>query len=210
MNTVKQLKHSRRPVLLHPDLGAWAGLLFLLCCVFMFAWQRIPSFPAPVPLVHIPSYTSYEVCGMREGSPVVISVDAAHRFYVAAYDNSMQAAIVKAVAKQHHVSFTTSQLRELRKIPFVNQDIRQLPAWLSAVETTGRQPFPVGIPSSADDNQVADYIAATIQASEAIHHRPAVFDLRLDASLSGAQVQEVFQLLQNHGIQYFNLILERK
>lgn len=205
-STFDRLRYLKRSSPFFPDLGPWAGVLLALCFVFMFAAEWLP---VPTPFVHTPSST-YMGCRLRDNNyRAIISVDADNRFYLAAYNDSMLLTAIKQVAKQHHVSFTTAQLQALRKLPFLSQDIRQVPAWLSATAVERLQ-FPVGIPATPDNNQIAEYIAATIRASETLFRAPASFELRLDGSLSAAQVKRIFRLLQDQGVNYMNLVTEMK
>ncbi|HEX8350334.1 MAG TPA: biopolymer transporter ExbD [Hymenobacter sp.] len=197
-------KHLRRSPLSLPDLGPWAGVLLLLCAVFMLAAR----FADQAPFLRLPTVKNYfPGCFLERNYNLIISIDAKSQIYIAVNDDLLQTTIIQQVAKRHNITFTTAQLQQLQKIPFLSQDIRRLPAWLSASRMEQQQ-FPRGIPASSIDDQLSEYIAASVSESPALYGKPIRVELRADETLRAAEVTHVMQLLRKQGINYINFITE--
>jgi len=197
-------KYQRRSPLALPNLGPWAGILLLLCFVFMSAGRLAD----PAPLIKLPMIHWFPVCKLEENYILIISIDAKRQAYLAIEDSPLQTAVIRQVAKHHKITFTADQLEQLQKMPFFSQDIQRLPAWLSA-SGVKRQQFPKGIPASSSNDQLSEYVATSISESLALYGRPIHIKFRADESLPAADVKHVMQLLQKQGINYFSFVAER-
>ena len=196
-------RHHRHPCIPHPELGPWAGILFLLCALLMTAAKL--EYLAPYVQLPMASTTS---C-FPERHSLILSIDSRNRFYIAASEEKLQTAIIQQVAQQNCIYFTPAQLKELRKMPFLSQNIRQLPTWLLASKVE-RQLQPLGIPAVANEDQVSEFVAASTTVCEALYGKPIYFTLRADKSLTAVQVLKMVDLLQKQGINRFNLIAEKE
>lgn len=190
------LSYARRRVLSRsrPELGWWGVVLLLTCCLFMTS----AKFTASEPLVWLPGI-SRSHCS-TEAQPVVFSLDTQGHAYFQAGE-ALQAAIVEQVGKTYGIHFSENQRRELIKTAFIDQDIRQLPAWLDAPVRVRRQ-FIVGIPA----DQLPAYVASSRQVSESQLGYPAYFGLRADQRLPARIVMSWLQQMQQQGVHHFHLI----
>ena len=179
------------------------AVVILLLVLFYMATTNQHS-PFAEPYVKLASSTSWQ-CRMESSHSLTISVDAQNRVYLAADEPEFQTALIVAVAQQYGVSFTSAQLQELQQMPFLSQDIMQLPAWLNAFPAQ-RAKFAAGIPAGLANNQLSDYIASSLKVSQALYNKPTRFAIRADKSLSFRQVKTIIRLLQHHGINRFGLV----
>ncbi|WP_324671718.1 hypothetical protein [Hymenobacter sp. GOD-10R] len=196
-------RHHRSPIA-YPDLGPWAGILLLLCAVFMAA----AKFEHAAPYVRLPMLSAGYISCMPEHHTLIIHVDAKNRFYLSIDDEPLQTAIIQKVAQHHHIHFTTKQLQALHKMPFVSQDIQHLPAWLAASKME-RQHFPQGIPTMSANDQLSEYLTTAVAEYKVLYGKPIFFALRADERLSIDQIKKVTMLLQKHGVHYLNLIVNQ-
>lgn len=203
MHTASQLKNLRRTPLSYPDLGPWAGVLMLLCSIFMVGSRFTTD-----PFVQLPTQVPSFRCRL-EGPDVVISVNKENQYYLTIYGTNLQAAIIKQVAERHNVSLSNKQIVGLDKLTFIGQAVQQLPLWLSA-SPFQRHNFAKGIPTEIHDDQFSEYIAAANSIFLKQRGRYPSYGIRADKRLSAARIKRVFQLLKNQNIHYFSLAAEFK
>jgi biopolymer transport protein ExbD len=200
-----QLPRNRRLALPLSDLGIWSGVLLTLSAMLMTSGRF--ALPAPPVQVPVRPYV-YSGCLRREGPSLVLSLDAQGRFYIDAdYDSRLQTTMAQHVANQHHVHLTAAQLTQLRTLPFLSQNIERLPAFLSASRLE-RSYYSAGISAQPGNDQVSEYLRAGLQASQQLYGRAPYFGIRADKRLPAAQVKHVIRLLQQQGINRFNLLTE--
>jgi biopolymer transport protein ExbD len=180
-----------------------ASVMLLLVMFYMSGSKPVSIFAEPS--VQLASSTSE--CRCPEVHSIIVSVDAKNRVYVAADDEKVQTAMIRQVARQHHVRLTVLQLLRLPDILFLSTDIQELPAWLSA-SVRERQLMTTGISTAADNNQLGEYINAGMAICRAKFGKPAYLVLRMDKRLLAPQAMRIFQLLQDQGIHRFNLAAE--
>jgi biopolymer transport protein ExbD len=200
--TFPYTKRLHRSAIACPDLGPWAGVLFLLCTVFMAA----AKFENSAPYVRLPMLSAGYISCMPERHTLTIHVDAKNNPFMTTDTEALQTAVIQRVAQYHHIQFTADQLRELRKMQFISQNIQRLPAWLTASKAE-RLRFPLGIPATAADDQVSEYLTAATTQCKALYGKPIFFALRADERLSVSQIKKVTTLLQKQGVHYLNLIV---
>lgn len=205
--TFSYTKRHRHSAIAYPDLGPWAGLLLGLCALFMTPPTARFRFADQAPYVRVPITSFKHTNGLRESHSLTLSIDSENRIYIAADNEKLQTAIIEQVAQQHRIRFTSAQLSELRKMSFLSQDIRRLPAWLTA-STIERQQLPSGIPAMPGNDQLSEYIAVSISASLTLFDKPIFFTLRADERLTAAQIKYVISLLQRQGINRFHVLTE--
>jgi len=200
--TTLHLKRPQRPSLSLPDLGPWAGVLLILSTFCMLTGHIADSSPR----INLPS-TSTIACRWDMNNFLIISIDAQNRVYLEANDTRIQAAMVEQVARQHHIHFTAAQHQELQRMPFLNQDIRRLPAWLSASRADRRQ-MTAGVPMVPGNDQLAEYISAGQAVSQALFSRRAYVMIKMDQALPSIHAKRMFHWLESQGIERYNLMAQ--
>ncbi|MBC6607278.1 hypothetical protein H8B13_10650 [Hymenobacter sp. BT188] len=183
----------------------------MVTAVFPLSTAR---FKLPEPYVQLTSSSGSGCLKIPEGRLGVISIDKQKRLYFS-FDEPYQSEIIKRVAARRKVRFTTDQLVELDKMPFLSMDIRYLPEYLSLPVYQRNNIDLSGIPSRLDnhiDDQLAEYIAA---AHSVLHYKNGLypfFSIWADANLESHEVQRVICLLQQHNVNRINFatIMEMK
>lgn len=203
MHTFRQLKNLRRPILSYPDLGPWAGVLMLLCSIFMVGSRFTTD-----PFVQLPIQSLPFRC-ILEGPDVIISINEKSQYYLTVYDEALQTEMIKQVAKRHNVALSKKQVVELNKLTFIGQDIQQLPVWLSSPPFQ-RHKFAKGIPVKLYNDQLSEYIAAANYIFVKQRGNYPFYGIRADKRLLAAQIKHFFNLLQNQGIHHLAFIRNLK
>ncbi|WP_245326150.1 hypothetical protein [Hymenobacter wooponensis] len=145
---------------------------------------------------------------MREGPILTISFDAQRQLYVST-EEVLQAFMLERVAARHGICITSRQLWEAAHLSYVGLPIAQLPNYL---DMTAKQRWAVlqrGIPTSATNNELLDYVEAFQNVAQQQYQRKGYVDLRIDAQTSAADVRGLLHLLQSLNINRYNLKVER-
>ncbi|TGD82800.1 hypothetical protein [Hymenobacter wooponensis] len=173
-------------------------LLLVLC--YMLA-GRLNS-PFADPYVRLPTISS-SFCYRGLEHPITISLDANNHIFLQA-DEEIQSSLIRQVAEQHGIYFTTTQLSELDKTPYLGHRIEELPQWLSTTERERRSV----VPGLSNVEDLGEYIAAGLQITRQQFGRSAYLALRADKSIAAPQIQSMIRLFQQHGFNRIYLIVE--
>jgi biopolymer transport protein ExbD len=203
MHQLRVIRYRRLPDAPKLVLSHWGSLLFLLCGLLVSA---APFSYYPELALRLPSATATSVCTMREGQFITISFDAQRRLYIST-EEVIQALMLERVAARHGFCLTSRQLWKAAYLPYVGLPITQLSHYLGL---TAQQRWAIalpGIPTSATNNELLEYIQA-FQDLVQQYNRNGYVDLRIDAQTSCTDVRALFHLLQFQHINRYNLILE--
>jgi|GEM_PF-2850911 len=190
-------------------MDVMAGVMLLLVMFYMLTTKPKPEGGEPGPYLNLPSVFGTSDC-MPESHQIIISLDAQNRLSIATSEGGTQImTIARQVAQAHRIQFTATHLRQIQQLQYLNQNIEQLPAWLSA-SATERQRMTTDISARLTYVQLLECLLTAQTASRAEFGKPAVLFLRIDKDVSAARVKQLLGLLQNQGINRFNLMAERK
>lgn len=194
----RPLSYSRRHALPHsrPELGWWGVVLLLMCSLFMTSAKFSVQ-----PAIWLPG--SSNICSSGLNSLAVFSLDEQKRMYFQA-DEELQTAVIEEVARQHGIHISAVQRQKLATLSFIGLDIQLLPQWLAV--PAQQQPHYIlhGIPYS----QLPEYVAASQRICRRQFERQAYFGLRADQRLPSGQVMRWLDLMQEQGVNRFNLVTE--
>jgi biopolymer transport protein ExbD len=193
----------RRPLILLSGLSLFGVFLFALFSFSMISMPYGIKFSNPGPLIHLPATSSY-AC-VRDAHTITIFLDAHYQFSVATSDSATQAAMIQQVARCHRIRFTPAQLQQLGHLQYLNQNVEQLPAWLSA-SVAERQQLRAGISATPDNDQLMEYVLAAQAASRQLFHKSAYIVLQIDQTVAAPRVMQLAQQLASHGIARYNLV----
>ncbi|WP_135394279.1 hypothetical protein [Hymenobacter metallicola] len=90
-------------------------------------------------------------------------------------------------------------------MPFIGYAVNQLPTWLTA-SAIQRRTLPIGLPTTADNDQLSEYVAAATALYQIEHGKPLSLGIMADGRLASVQVISLIKLLQKQGINRYNLV----
>jgi biopolymer transport protein ExbD len=179
-------------------MNLFGGLFFLLSAFYL----STSYFTSPEPYLQLPR-SSVSVCiKIPEGISGIISIDKQKRLSFS-FDEPYQSEIIKRIAARHGVHFTSAQLVDLNKMPFLSLDVRRLPEYFLLSVNQRSKINMLGIPSELNNDandQLAECIATALSIIDEAKAKTPIFIIRADASLESYEVQRVISLLQQHNV----------
>lgn len=194
-----------------PDMGPFAGLLFLLICPIMLSGEmRMPAV-ATVADEQLPLSHPQSVCGMREPFGSVIGLDSNNRLSFAMPETSkeFQVVVLNKVAGSHGMQLTASQLTTLKNLPFLATDIQQLPQTLALPSLQRDRLLQSGKFGSLSQAQLAECITAARTLLKQ-NNKFYYIGIKIDAEAKMSHVISLTDLLERQGINRFQLITRYK
>ncbi|MDQ2768950.1 MAG: biopolymer transporter ExbD [Bacteroidota bacterium] len=188
-----------------PDMAPFAGLLFLLVGFYALTTQ----FKAPrlgnVALEELPRCEN-SAC-LPENAEAVIGLDTAGHYSFSLSGPAFQAVTIQKVAAAYGIAFSNSQRSNLNRLDYLDVDMRELPAILDATayqqlfrSKKTRQPL--------SENQLAACVTTAKRVIQSLAHKSTYVSLLIHADTKASSVMHLIAILQNQGINRFNLKLQ--
>ena len=188
-----------------PDMTPFAGVIFLLVCFYAITTQ----FKAPkignVALDELP-YCSGSSC-LPENAEAVIGLDANGRYSFSLSGPLFQSITIQKVAATQGITFSALQRSKLSQIDYLDVDIRALPAVLDRqsdkqFSLLSRKLHPLG------EKQLVACLMTSKKVIQTLVHKPSYVALLIHTETSASKVMHLIGLLQEQGINRYNLKLQ--
>ncbi|AIZ63409.1 hypothetical protein PK28_06345 [Hymenobacter sp. DG25B] len=201
--------------------------------IFFGVWLMVVLFyvltstgPSPIAAPYVNTPTCSNNCSKGLEYAIIVHLDAQDRFHLSANQPHLLGAIIQRVAKQHNVLFTPQQEEQLEQLPFLSQDVRQLPKWLD-MPPARRQLQLNGIPLTLENDSglLTELLLAGLQ--EVQNQSPAnilspppnqgvepgndtgcAIAIRADKTVSSHRVMALIHQFEEMGIRRIKLVTE--
>jgi biopolymer transport protein ExbD len=200
-----------------PDLIPFASMLLLLSCMFFLAGRfRSPH----IGMVDDSQLPFNNVICWRNGtvSSPIISIDRNnHRsFGIQEFDvdsptaGTMRTAVIRRVCASHGIKLTAFQVAESGKLAWLSTNIEALPNFLSLSSQQQFELVRLNKVEPISDRQLREYIVAAKMATDAILKRHMSVYLRIDGDVEAGKVIHLIDILQDLGINRFELMAQSR
>lgn len=186
-------------------MAPFAGMFFLLVCFFALTTRFKEPRMGNVALEKLPHYEN-SAC-LRENSEAVVGLDTAGHYSFSLSGPVFQAVTIQRVAASYGIAFSRSQRSNLNRLDYLDADVRELPAILDALayqqlfrSKETRQLLP--------ETQLVACVAEAKWVIQSLGHKPTYVSLLIHADTKASSVMRLIDVLQNQGINRFNLKLQ--
>ena len=194
----------------YPDLTPLAGVLFLLVEFFLLtSYPREPS-RGLVAIEKVPYAAGGDCFKVSSATQTVISLTREGFISFASSDTTIQRAAIRQVSIKYGVIFSSSQLAELCKLPFLATKVEHLPLFLF---TSAAAPYNSSRLEQTDDLDTKQAVACVKAASLFSHSLttlPAYVFLVIDAKADASKVMGLLDVLEASGIHRFCLTTQSR
>jgi biopolymer transport protein ExbD len=200
--TLRAGRNRNRDISL-PDMGPFAGVVFLVVCFYMLAGRFRHKEDGIVSDAKLPYSTTY--CGPPENIDLIISLNAQNKLSFGVSSKPVQIAAIQKVAARHGIGFSDSQLTALKAAPFLATDVESMPAFLSLPEYQRIKSVEQQKLSRLSEKQLLECIVAAKASAQTLYRMPVYTCLKIESDANMVHVEHLIDLLQRHGINRFNL-----
>ncbi|MBO2008900.1 biopolymer transporter ExbD [Hymenobacter negativus] len=188
-----------------PDMTPFAGVVFLIVCFYAITTQFKGPRIGNAALEELP-YHSGSGC-LPENNEAVIGLDTDGHYSFSVSGPLFQSITIQKVAAKQSVIFSASQRSKLNQIEYIDVDIRALPAILEEQSNNHlalliKEHYPLG------EEQLLACSMTSKKVIQTLVHKPSYVALLINAETSASKVMHLIELLQNQGINRFNLKLQ--
>lgn len=185
-----------------PTMSIYASCLLLLALFFVYKYGSQVAEMGLVADANLPKTHTIE-CG-PEVIYSVISIDRNDNLsFGLGSQNEIQTAAIKNVAAHHGITFTPYQLAELKSLPFLAVDVKQLPQLLSLPYNRRIQASTFATFGRLTEGQLEECIIASRDVARRRFQRPIVISLRVDAEAKTGKMMRIIDALQSNHISRF-------
>ncbi|GAA4052224.1 hypothetical protein GCM10022409_43910 [Hymenobacter glaciei] len=156
---------------------------------------------------HLPSSSTWH-CKLADYHQVVISLTAKNQLAFSVTSPAIQTAAIKAVALQHHVSLTSTQLVELAKIPLLRINVESLPYYLQQPVSRRNSPSQLNKMSLLDEKELVECIGKAREFANTSTHGPMRIAVRIDSEAKMSAVNHLTALLEGQGPNRVDLVTQ--
>lgn len=145
---------------------------------------------------------------MSENTEAVIGLDNAGRYSFSVEGSLFQTTTIQQVAADQGINFSEAQFSALNQMDYLDIPIQELPAILDA--PSFKQDFHrVNQNLRLSETQLLACLIKSKKIVQALGHKPSYVSLLIDAETNGERVMHLLGVLQMHGINRFNLKIQR-
>lgn len=196
------------------DLIPFASVFLISSCLFLLTGRFKNPHTGMVEDGQLPFNNA--VCWRDgTGSNPVISIDHNNHlsFGIQEFDRAnptagtVRVAVIRRVCANHNIKFTAFQIMKLAKLDWLSMNSEAFPNFLSRAS----QQLKLIKASKAEpinDEQLQEYITAAKMATDAILRRNMSVYLRIDADVKAGKVMLLIDILQEVGINRFELMAQ--
>jgi hypothetical protein len=187
-----------------PDMGLFAGLVFLLLTFYLLTSRFKGSEVGIVCREQVP-YSSNACSNYPENNEVLICLNTNQLLSFSVTSPAIQLAAIKLVAEQHGIRMTPDQLAALETVPFLQTNVENLPGFLSLPIYQRSKLAELKKLAPLSERQMLECIIAAKVTAKALTQTPVYTSLRIASEVQMSHVQRLFDLLETRGIHRVNL-----
>ena len=188
-----------------PDMVPFAGMFFLLVSFFALTTRFKAPRSGNVALEELPRCEN-SAC-ISENSEAVIGLDTAGHYSFSLSGPVFQAITIQKIAAAYGIAFSHSQRSNLNRLDYLDVDVRELPSILDAsayhqLFRSKKVCYPL------PENQLVSCVTTAKRVIQSLVHKPTYVSLLIHADTKASIVMHLIDILQNKGINRFNLKLQ--
>ena len=189
-----------------PDFAPFAGVLLLVVSFFLVGRFQNPT-DEIVASEQLP-YSSTWYCKLAENHEAIISLTAKNQLAFSVTSPAIQTAAIKAVALQHHVRLTPTELVELAKIPLLSINVESLPSYLGQPASKRNSLNQLSELSPLSERELVECISKARELANTSAHGPMKIAVRIDSETKMNAVNHLTALLEGQGTNHVDLVTQ--
>jgi biopolymer transport protein ExbD len=189
------------------NLTPIAGVLLALASLLLLTYYPPEHRRGLVPIGETPRVIGNVCFSVHTTSETIISLAADGQVSFAVTDSTLQAAVLGQVGKVHGVTFTTLQAGTLGNLPYLSTSIDELPGLLTSSSAITHQALlSAQQKATLDYSQLVECVGYTKVLAPVLTGYPTSFFLAINAETDASKVMHLISMLQDQGINRFNLL----
>lgn len=185
----------------HVDMTPMVDLFTLLLTFFILTSTFRPQEPS---VIETPVSVSEKQAPDNDIMTIYVAKDGKVFFNI---DNGKDTSrhfrvdLLKKMGEQYKINFTPKEIKKFENMASFGMPIKDLQTWINSNDSKEKDRLQNGIPMDSTDNQLAWWIR-----SARLTNISAEVAIKADAETDYTKVKKVMDLLQENGVNKFNLV----